>query len=58
MKKELSTGSPKLLVENSNLDDTPLQEVVEDARTLPMFHEKKLIVAKGNVVFIPAGEPH
>ena len=24
-----------------------LQEIVEDARTLPMFHEKKLIVAKG-----------
>ena len=47
MKKELSTGSPKLLVESKDLDDTSLQEVVEDARTLPMFHEKKLIVAKG-----------
>ena len=47
LKKELSGRSPKLLVESKNLDDTPLQEIVEDARTLPMFHEKKLIVAKG-----------
>lgn len=47
LKKELSSGSPKLLVENKNLDDTSLQEILEDARTLPMFHEKKLIVAKG-----------
>ena len=47
LKKELSSGSPKLLVESKNLDDTSLQEIVEDARTLPMFHEKKLIVAKG-----------
>lgn len=45
--EELSAGSPKLLVESRNLDDTSLQEIVEDARTLPMFHEKKLIVAKG-----------
>ena len=45
--EELSAGSPKLLVESKNLDDTSLQEIVEDARTLPMFHEKKLIVAKG-----------
>ncbi len=47
LKKEISSGSPKLLVENRNLDDTSLQEILEDARTLPMFHEKKLIVAKG-----------
>lgn len=47
LKKELSSGSPKLLVENKNLADTSLQEILEDARTLPMFHEKKLIVAKG-----------
>ena len=47
LKKELSSGSSKLLVENRNLDDTSLQEILEDARTLPMFHEKKLIVAKG-----------
>ncbi|MDE0158822.1 MAG: DNA polymerase III subunit delta [Candidatus Dadabacteria bacterium] len=45
--EELSAGSPKLLVESKNLDDTSLQEIVEDARTLPMFHERKLIVAKG-----------
>ena len=47
LKKELSRGSPKLLVESRNLDNMSLQEVVEDARTLPMFHEKKLIVARG-----------
>lgn len=47
IKKKLSNGSPKLLIENKNLDDTSLQEIVQDARTLPMFHEKKLIVAKG-----------
>ena len=47
LKKKLSTDSPKLLVESRNLDDTSLQEIVEDARTLPMFHERKLIVAKG-----------
>jgi len=47
LKKELSRGSPKLLVESRNLDDVSLPEILEDARTLPMFHEKKLIVAKG-----------
>lgn len=47
LKKELSTGSPKLLFENRNLDDVSLSEIIGDARTLPMFHEKKLIVAKG-----------
>ena len=47
LKEELSASSPKLLVESKNLDETSLQEIVEDARTLPMFHEKKLIVAKG-----------
>ena len=47
LKKELSTSSPKLLVESRNLDDVPLPEILEDARTLPMFHEKKLIVVKG-----------
>ena len=47
LKKELSATSPKLLFENRNLDDVSLSEIIEDARTLPMFHEKKLIVAKG-----------
>jgi len=47
LKKDLSAASPKLLFESRNLDDVSLQEIVEDARTLPMFHEKKLIVVKG-----------
>lgn len=47
LKKELSADSPKLLFESRNLDDVPLPEILEDARTLPMFHEKKLIVVKG-----------
>ncbi len=47
LKKELSAASPKLLFESRNLNDVSLSEIVEDARTLPMFHEKKLIVAKG-----------
>ncbi len=47
LKKKLSGDSPKLLVESRNLDETSLREVLEDARTLPMFHERKLIVAKG-----------
>ena len=47
LKKELLADSPKLLFESKNLDDVSLSEIVEDARTLPMFHEKKLIVAKG-----------
>ena len=47
LKKELSAASPKLLFESRNLDDVSLSEIVEDARTLPMFHERKLIVAKG-----------
>ena len=47
LKEGLSASFPKLLVESKNLDETSLQEIVEDARTLPMFHEKKLIVAKG-----------
>ena len=47
LKKDLSTASPKLLFESRNLDDVSLSEIVEDARTLPMFHEKKLIVVKG-----------
>ncbi len=47
LKKELLAASPKLLFESKNLDDVSLSEIVEDARTLPMFHERKLIVAKG-----------
>ena len=47
LKKELSAASPKLLFESRNLDDVSLSEILEDARTLPMFHEKKLIVVKG-----------
>lgn len=47
LKKDLVTSSPKFLFENKNLDETSLSEILLDARTLPMFHEKKLIVAKG-----------
>ena len=47
LKKDLSVAFPKLLFESRNLDDVSLSEIVEDARTLPMFHEKKLIVVKG-----------
>ena len=47
LKKKLSANSPKLLFESRNLDEVSLLEIVEDAKTLPMFHEKKLIVAKG-----------
>ena len=47
LKKNLSANSPKLLFESRNLDEVSLLEIVEDAKTLPMFHEKKLIVAKG-----------
>ena len=47
LKKKLSADSPKLLFESRNLDETPLSEIIEDAKTLPMFHEKKLIVVKG-----------
>ena len=47
LKKDLLAASPKLLFESRNLDDVSLSEIVEDARTLPMFHERKLIVAKG-----------
>ena len=47
LKKGFSAASPKLLFESRNLDDVSLSEILEDARTLPMFHEKKLIVVKG-----------
>ena len=47
LKEDLSAASPKLLFESRNLDDVSLPEILEDARTLPMFHEKKLIVVKG-----------
>ena len=47
LKKKLSVDSPKLLFESKNLDEVSLLEIVEDARTLPMFHERKLIVVKG-----------
>ena len=47
LKKNLSADSPKLLFESRNLDEVSLLEIVEDAKTLPMFHERKLIVAKG-----------
>lgn len=47
LKKNLSSDSSKLLVENKNLDDEALSEIVQEAKTFPMFHEKKLIVAKG-----------
>ena len=47
LKEDLSAISPKLLFESKNLDEVSLLEIVEDARTLPMFHERKLIVVKG-----------
>lgn len=47
LREDLSAAFPKLLFETRNLDDVPLPEILEDARTLPMFHEKKLVVAKG-----------
>ena len=47
LKEDLLAASPKLLFESKNLDDASLSEILEDARTLPMFHEKKLIVVKG-----------
>ena len=47
LKEDLSAISPKLLFESKNLDEVSLSEIIEDARTLPMFHEKKLIVVKG-----------
>ena len=47
LKENLSAISPKLLFESKNLDEVSLSEIVEDARTLPMFHERKLIVVKG-----------
>ena len=47
LREDLSAASPKLLFESKNLDDVSLPEILEDARTLPMFHEKKLIVVKG-----------
>ena len=47
LKKELSASSPKLLFENKSLDEASFSEIVEEARTFPMFHEKKLIVVKG-----------
>lgn len=47
LKEDLLAASPKLLFESKNLDDVSLSEIIEDARTLPMFHEKKLIVVKG-----------
>ena len=47
LREDLSATSPKLLFESRNLDDISLSEILEDARTLPMFHEKKLIVVKG-----------
>ncbi len=47
LREDLSAAFPKLLFETRNLDDVPLPEILEDARTLPMFHEKKLVVVKG-----------
>ena len=47
LKEDLSVTYPKLLFESKNLDEASLSEIAEDARTLPMFHEKKLIVVKG-----------
>ena len=47
LKEDLFAASPKLLFESKNLDDASLSEILENARTLPMFHEKKLIVVKG-----------
>ena len=47
LREDLSAAFPKLLFETKNLDDVPLPEILEDARTLPMFHEKKLVVVKG-----------
>jgi len=47
LKDNLSKTCSKLLFENRNLGEVSFAEIVEDARTFPMFHEKKLIVVKG-----------
>ena len=47
LKEDLSADSPKLLFESKDLDEVSLSEIIEDAKTLPMFHEKKLIAVKG-----------
>jgi len=47
LKDEASRDSPELLFETRYLDDTPLREILEEAKTLPMFHKEKLVAVKG-----------
>ena len=47
LKETVSRDSSESLFETRYLDDTPLREILEEARTLPMFHKGKLIAVKG-----------
>ncbi len=47
LKEEISKDQRKLLFESRNMADTAFSEIVQEARTFPMFYEKKLIVVKG-----------
>ncbi len=47
LRENISASFPKLLFEGKHLDDTPFPEILREAKTFPMFYEKKLIVVKG-----------
>ena len=47
LRENLSPDPRKLLFESRNADETPFSEIVQEAKTFPMFHERKLIVVKG-----------
>lgn len=47
LKETASRDSSESLFETRHLDDTPLREILEEARTLPMFHKEKLVAVKG-----------
>ncbi len=47
LKKTISKDQSKLLFESRHVDNTPFSEMIQEARTFPMFYEKKMVVVKG-----------
>ncbi|MCY3985578.1 MAG: DNA polymerase III subunit delta [Candidatus Dadabacteria bacterium] len=47
IKGEMSPDPSKVLFESRHTDETALSEIVQEAKNLPMFHDRKLIVVRG-----------
>src|SRR5690606_32724720 len=53
LKTKLTDGEPEFI--NFDLDEVPVDYVIEEADTIPFFSDRKLIIAK-NASFLKAAE--